>query len=157
MKGQKVLKHIQDRVAGEIKNLGKDGHIEKLDKCTTDHFIAPIVLTTKKDSSIKLALNAKPMNDQILKTKYQIPNMHELIDSVAQIITKDVPGKVWFTSLDLKYAFSQLPLLSLTSNPFNFSILCGEATGTYLFKTGIFGFTDMPTEFQKAIECTFQG
>ena len=86
-----------------------------------------------------------------------MPNMHELIDSVAQIINKDVPGEVWFTSLDLKYAFSQLPLLSLVNNLCNFSILRGEATGTYLFKTGIFGFTDMPTEFQKAMECTFQG
>ena len=64
------------------------------------------MLTTKKDGSIKLALNAKPMNAQIYKNKNQMPNIHELIDSIAQITTKDVPGKVWFTSLDLKYAFS---------------------------------------------------
>ena len=56
--------HIQDRVAGEIKTLVKNGHIEKLDKCTADHFIAPIVLTAKKDGSIKLALNSMPMNSQ---------------------------------------------------------------------------------------------
>ena len=98
-------------------------------------------------SSFKLALNAKPMNAQIWKNKYQMPNIHELINSVAQIITKDAPGEVWFTSLDLKYAFSQLPLSSL----------CGDATGTYRFKTGFYGLTDMPTEFQKAMECTLQG
>ena len=64
-------------------------------------------------------------------------NMHELIDSVAQIITRDMPGKFWFTSLDLKYTFSsQLPLSDLTSSHCNFSILCGEATGTNCFKTG---------------------
>ena len=83
--------------------------------------------------------------------------MHELIDSAAQIITKDRPGKVWFTSLDLKYAFSQLPLSDLANSFCNFSILCGEATGPYRFKIGFYGLTDMPTEFQKAIYCTLEG
>ena len=103
VKGRKVPIHIQDRVVNEIRQLVKQGHIEKLDKCTTDFFIVPNVLTAKKDGSIKPALNAKPMNAQIWKNKYQMPSIHELIDSVAQIFTKDVPGKVWFTSLDLKY------------------------------------------------------
>ena len=92
VKGRKVPIHIQDRVA-EIKKLIKDKHNEKLDKCTTDHFIVPIVLTAKKDGSIKLALNAKPMNAQIWQNKYQMPDMHELIDSAAQNITRDTPGK----------------------------------------------------------------
>ena len=157
VKGRKVLIHLQDRVTAEIKKLIKDKHLEKLEKCTTDHFIAPIVLTAKKDGSIKLALNAKPMNAQISQNKYQMPNMHKLIDSAAQIITRDTPGKVWFNSLDLKYAFSQIPLSNLTSSHCNFSILCGEATGTYRFKTGFYGLTDMPTESKKAMDCTLQG
>ena len=157
VKGRKVPIQLQDRVTAEIKKLIKDRHIENLEKCTTDLFIAPIVLTAKKDGSIKLALNAKPMNAQIWQNKYQMPNMHELIDSTAQIITKDKPGEVWFTSLDLKYAFSQLPLSELNSSHYNFSILCGEATGIYRFKTGFYGLTDMPTEFQKAMDCTLQG
>ena len=97
------------------------------------------------------------MNAQIWQNNYQMPNMHELIDLAAQIITRDTPGKLWFTSLDLKYAFSQLPLSDLTSSHYKLSILCGEATGTYRFKTGFYGLTDMPTEFQKAMDCTLQG
>ena len=27
-------------------------------------------------------------------------------------------------------------------------------TGTYRFQTGLFGLTDMPAEFQKALDCT---
>ena len=156
-KGRKVPIHVQDRVADEIKLLLEQGQIEKLDKCSTDFFIAPIVLTAKKDGSIKLALNAKPMNAQIWKNKYQMPNIHKLIDSVAQIITKDVSGKVWFTSFDLQYAFSQLPLSSLTSSHCNFNILCWDAIGTNRFKTGFYCLTDMPTKFQKAMDCTLQG
>ena len=98
VKGRKGPIHIQDRVEGETMTLVENGHIEKLDKCRTAHFIAPIVLTAKKDGSVKLALNAKPMDAQIWKNKYQMPNMHKLIDSVAQVITKGFPGKVWFTS-----------------------------------------------------------
>ena len=30
-------------------------------------------------------------------------------------------------------------------------------TGTYRFKTGLYGLTDLPAEFQKAINCTFAG
>ena len=30
-------------------------------------------------------------------------------------------------------------------------------TGTYRFKTGFYGLTDMPAEFQKAIDCTLAG
>ena len=56
----------------------------------------------------------------------------------------------------MKY-FSQLLLSSATINHCNFNILCGDATGTYRFKTGFYDLTDMPSEFQKAMDCTLQG
>ena len=56
--------------------------------------------------------------------------------------------------MDLNYAYSQLPLSKETSKHCNFSILGGKATGTYRFKTGFYGLTDMPTEFQKAMDRT---
>ena len=65
----------------------------------------------------------------------------ELLDSVAQIITSKDPGKVWFTALDLKYAFSQSPLDDSVSKHCNFSIVCGKFTGTYRFKAGFYGLT----------------
>ena len=86
-----------------------------------------------------------------------MPNLLELLDSAAQIITAKTEGTVWFTSLDLKYAFSQLRLDESVSKHCNFSIVCGEFTGTYRFKTGFYGLTDMPKEFQKAMDNTIQG
>ena len=35
--------------------------------------------------------------------------------------------------------------------------LCGDATGRYRFKPRFYGLTDMPTEFQKAMDCTLRG
>ena len=109
-KGRRVPVHIQNKVGVEIQKLIQEGHIVKLNKCTSEHFISPIVITTKKDGSVKLAMDAKPMKDQIHKNQYQMPNLWELQDSAAQIITSDKVGDVWLTSLDLKYAFSQIPL-----------------------------------------------
>ena len=93
-KGRRIPIHIQDEVQAELDKLLAAGHIEKLDKCTSDCFNAPIVITVKKDNSIKLALDAKPINRQLYKNKYQMPNVDELIDGDSQIITATSEGSL---------------------------------------------------------------
>ena len=153
-KGRRISIHIQDKVQTELDKLLSEGHIEKLDKCTSDCFIAPIVITVKKDNSIKLALDAKPINRQLYKNKYQMPNVDELIDGVSQIITATSEGSLYFTVLDLKYAYSQIRLTVETAKQCNFNIVGGQATGTYKFLTGFYGLADMPAQFQKAMDRT---
>ena len=81
------------------------------------------LITAKKDGSIKLALDAKPVNAQIHKNKYQMPVVDELLTNVSNIISEAKPEQgVWFTKLDLNYAYSQLPLSKETSKHCNFSI-----------------------------------
>ena len=84
-----------------------------------------------------------------------MPVVDELLSNVSNVISsaKD-RNDIWFTKLDLNYAFSQLPLSERTSKHCNFNLLGVKATGTYRFKTGFYGLTDMPTEFQKAIDRT---
>ena len=48
-KGGRIPIHIQDKIEKVIEKLLTEGHITKLDKCTSDCFIAPIVITVKKD------------------------------------------------------------------------------------------------------------
>ena len=50
------------------------------------------MITVKKDHSIKLAMDAKPINRQLFKNKYQMPNVDELIDGVSQIVTENKNG-----------------------------------------------------------------
>ena len=102
-KGRRIPIHIQNKVQSELEKLLAEGRIKKMDKCTSDCFIAPIVITVKKYNSIKLALDAKPINRQLYKKKYQMPNVDELIDGVSQIITATAEGTLYFTVLDLKY------------------------------------------------------
>ena len=101
-----------------------------------------------------MALGAKPINRQLFKNKYQMPNVDELLDGVSQIITANESGTLYFSVLDLKYAYSQLKLPAETAKQCNFNIIGGQATGTYRFLTGFYGLADMPAEFQKAMDRT---
>ncbi len=154
-KGRRVPIGIQPQVDAEIKRLLEEGHIEKVNACTDDQFISPILITVKRDKSVKLALDARQLNKFIHRKKYQMPNIEELLDNIAQIIT-DTNGSVWFTSLDLKYAYGQITLSKETSLQCNFCLVGGAATGTYRFKTGFYGLADMPAEFQHALDMLLQ-
>ena len=55
-----------------------------------------------------------------------MPNLIELIDSFAVPISGHDENKIWFSSIDLKYAYSQIPLSKKASNQCNFNIVKGE-------------------------------
>ena len=157
-KCRRVPINLLDKVSDELKKLTEQGHIEKLQECSDKNFISPIVITVKKDKSVKLALNLKILNKAIHKNKYQMPNIDSLIDSISQHINDSNHGEnVHFSTIDLKYAYSQLNLHPDTARHSNFNIICGDATGTYRFKSGFYGLTDMPAEFQKAMDYTLVG
>ena len=151
-KGGRIPLHLLVNVKMKLKRMEKEGHILKLNKCDEDCFISPIKITRKKEGSIKLALDSKLLNNQIFNNKYQKPNIHELIDNKALQLSSRESGKVWFNSLDLKNAYSQLQLCTDISKQCNFSIVGGETTGTYRFLTGFYGLGDMPNEFQRAMD-----
>ena len=75
-----------------------------------DVFVQRTVITVKRDKSIKVALDARVMNEK--KDKYQMRNLDDLLSPLAEVITQDGEGEVWFTSVDLKYAFGQVLLNS---------------------------------------------
>ena len=77
------------------------------------------------------------------------------MDSIAQTITQaSDDAEVLFSTIDLRYAYSQLPLDPEKAKHCNFNIIGGQATGTYRFNTGFYCLTDMPAEFQKALGIT---
>ena len=154
LKGRRVPLHLLDSVKSELYRLKSEERIKKLKNCDEDRFISPIVITCKKDKSIKLVLDSKISNKQIYKNKYQMPNIHELVDNVAAQISNNSAGEVWFTNLDLKNAYSQRSLDNFTSSQCNFSLVGGDTTGTYQFLTGFYGLGDMPNEFQRVMDST---
>ena len=77
-----------------------------------------------------------------------------LLDNFAQVVKSYKSKQTLFSTLDLRYAYSQIPLDKKTREQCNLSYISGNATGTYQFRTGSYGLTDMPAEFQKAIDLT---
>ena len=62
-----------------------------------------------------------PRLRKIYKNQYQMPNLLKSLDSAAQMITSNKSGCVWFSSLDLKYPFSQMPLSEAVNSHCNLS------------------------------------
>ena len=112
----------------------------------------PIVITVKRDHTVKLALDSKKINKFIHKNKYQMPNLELLSDNIAQVVKSDKSQQTLFSTLDLRYAYSQIPLDKTTKEQCNFNLIGGNATGACQFQTGFYGLIDMPAEFQKAID-----
>ena len=157
-KGRRIPINLQEKVNIELKKLLDEKHIIKLSSCPDKYFISPIVVTVKKDQTIKLALDSKVSKNAIHKNKYQMPNIDTLIESISrQISAPASQNTTYFSTIDLKYAYSQLNLDIHTVNHCNFNIISGDMTDTYRFQTGFYGLTDMPAEFQKAMDYSLIG
>ena len=114
-KGRRIAIQLQEQVDKEIEKLLKEGHIEKVDKIQDNVFIQPTVITVKKDKSVKIALDARALNQSIAKDKYQMPNLDYLIYMIAEKLDEK-EGKAWYSSGDMTYAYGQIPLHGLTKN-----------------------------------------
>ena len=75
------------------------------------------------------------------------------MDMVAEKIEKE-EGEIFYSSVDLKCAYGQVPLHECSARHCNFKLIGGKSTGTYRFVTGHYGLTIMPKEFQKVMDLT---
>ena len=146
-KGRRIPIQVQEQVDRGINNLLEKEHSERVDTIKDDVFIQPVVVTVKKDRSVKITLVARALNESIAKDKYQMPNLENLMDMLAEKI-EGQEGEVLYSSVDLKYAHGQVPLPKNTARYCNFQIIGGKLTGTYRFLTRDYGLTIKPTEFQ---------
>ena len=58
-KGRRVLLHLLERVDQELEKLMEDKQITRVEKCSDEYFISPVLKTLKKDKSVKIALDSK--------------------------------------------------------------------------------------------------
>ena len=97
-KGRRVSIQLQESVKKERNRLLKEGHIVKVQDIK-DVFLQPTVITVRKDRSVKIALDARELNENVVKDKYPMPNLDNLMDMIAEHVEQG-PGKTFFTTLD---------------------------------------------------------
>ena len=123
-KGRRVPINLQPLFNSELKKILDEKHIKKLNSCSDKNFISPILITVKRDKTVKLALDSKILNKSIHKNKYQLPNIDNLIDTIQQNINTTASQETaYFSTLDLKYAYSQLNLDPETARYCNLLLL----------------------------------
>ena len=108
-KSRHIPNILQEKVNNELKNVLDETHIMKLSSCPDKYFISPIAVNVRNDQTIKLALDSKILSKAIHKNKYQMPNIDKLIESISQQISAPASqNTIYFSTLDLKYTYSQL-------------------------------------------------
>ena len=66
-KARPIPNHIPKDVKNELDRLLKPGHLERLETIEEDCFVSPVVITVKKDKTVKTALGARKLNDSCVK------------------------------------------------------------------------------------------
>ena len=136
--------HFQKTVKHELQKLIEKGHSEKADKTTENCFIAPAVITIKKDKSVKIALDSRKLNEACVKRKAAMPNMEELISKISAEITKS-NGEIWMSNIDLDYAYGQAKLSKEAAKHCVFSLMGGGFYGPLPIQEGFqwaFGYSN---------------
>ena len=64
--------------------------VPKLEKGIEKNFISPIVITDKRDKTIKPSMDSKIKNKAIHKNKVQMQNINCLINNIAQSISESL-------------------------------------------------------------------
>ena len=146
--------HLQDDIKNELDRLIRSQHLERLETIEKDCFVSPVVITVKKDKPVKIALDARKLNESGIKTRPHMPNMDELINQISSKLSKNEADPIWISVKDLDYAYGQMRLAPETSKHSNFAITGEKINGYYRFLKGFYGPADIPTIFQEKIDRT---
>ena len=155
-KARQVPLHLEEDVERELKKLIRTGHLEKINDVDEDCFVSPVVITTKSDKSVKIALDSRNLNDSCIKMRPHMPNMEELLNQFSVEIMRDRTVQLFMSKIDLDYAYGQMKLSEETSRQCVFALTGENFSGCYRYKKGFYGFADIPTIFQQKIDRTLE-
>lgn len=160
MKGRAIQHHIAT-LPGEVPEYKKgaypltDENLKKLKEMLNDlvekEFIvpsqspvaAPVFFVGKKDGSLRLVIDYRPLNRITIKDDYPIPKIHDLINRL---------GKAkWFTKFDLQKGYYQVEIAEADQWKSAFR----TRYGTYQFKVMPFGLSGAPSTFQRLMQSIF--
>lgn len=129
----------KDIVENQIKEWLQDGIITH----SNSDYAVPILAVPKKDGSIRVCVDYRPINRKIIKDRYPLPNIEEQIDRLQ--------GAKIYSTLDLANGFFHIPVSQDSRKYTSFITLSGQ----YEYLRAPFGLCLCPPVFQRFINTIF--
>lgn len=107
-------------------------------------YASPVVVVRNKDGSARVCIDYRKLNEKIIKDRYPVPNMDEILDSLQKV-------KV-FSTIDLKNGFFHVPVNEKSRKYLSFVTQSGQ----YTFFRAPFDCCNSPRAFQRYINDVFR-
>lgn len=121
----------------EIEIQLKDLEAQGIIRPSASPYSAPLVPVAKKDGGVRLCLDFRALNDELIDDKHPLPNINLILQQLGE-------SKV-FTSLDLRQGYHQVPLAEESKHLTAFT----TPYGLYEFTTVPFGLKTAPAAYQR--------
>ena len=135
--------NLRGPVENKIKELLNMDIIEEVSGPTP--WVNPVVIVPKANSEIRLCLDMRQANQAIVRERYPIPTVDEILQGMN--------GSKVFSKLDLKWGYHQLELTPASRQITTFAI----HNGVYRYKRLIFGVSSASEQYQHVIASALAG
>ncbi len=132
--------HLYEEVRKHIQEMLDVGVITKL----YSPWVSPVVLVWKKDKGLRICIDYRKLNARTVRDSYTLPRMDEILNKLH--------GSRYFSALDLKWGYWQVPLTQAAREMTAFTV---GPLGFYEFLRMPFGLTNAPSTFQWLMETAF--
>ena len=107
---------------------------------------SPVVMVKKKDGSLRFCVNFRQFNAATIKDAHPIPRIEDLLDTLH--------GARWFSTLDLKSGYWQVPIQEQDKEKTAFRMSGGQL---FEFNQVLFGLCNAPATFSRLMDRVLAG